>query len=741
MDLQTLLGRLNRLILIGCLALCVGVGTAGTAITAEIGLPTKVPPLTPIVGPIIRPIIPVVPIQPLCYSNLPDPQVSLIGTESYSVGGNDFVRYFLSVTNRDQFPDALFAAAPNLDPCGLNTNAARSWAWIVDQDDNYVYGFCALSSAEDLDGLWFAVPDGDLPPAGVRVLIWDRLCQNDPSAAWRSELVPIQPDKFADPPLGDLEVKSAYDPTPPVIDGNAAGGEWHGAGSLPLYDTNGLQRGWLYVKNDDTALYFLVDTTMDTQANPAANADYSGIAFDIGLDGFKSPYVDLKYGTATGTENLGIQYVVSEVGWTGVSPTALSEYMEGFGATPGAATNHKFYEYKIDYGEVDIDFEDVLADPAQPYHARINIKAVSSAPAFSIFYPSSQYGSWENPMIRVSLDIGSLAVPSNAPIIAGIGLVPRTFIDQSNGLATTGPGHQINVTDAPFGAHLRVIGNLDRLRNLGINYYTIWYCNMDLNNCGDLLSGSFDFTEWKFVEDARTNYYWDGMQNRYVLDSVSPQEIYNAGGIVVKAYPMPSAAKSWYFPNLLFDWRTTSTVPVNSGKYKVYLFGFTGPSLGSFVLTPVNESTLVVRIDNTRPAMAINAISYKGSEVNACAMVQLDNATDSLSFNVSAYDPDGFMRNFILQGFYGDNQSVTCAAQTYAGYLGAGGTGPEWKGAFPNAVFTCNGNTGPGSNEWATCGYTFRISGRDRAINGYGRIHWSAARKTITILRPGFSMP
>lgn len=674
-----------------------------------------------------------------CDIALPDPVVSLVGTENYTVGGNDFVRYLLAVDNRDQYPDALFAPDSNLPPCGANANSSRTWCVIFDQDNNYIYGFCALASAEDLDGLWFSVPDGDSPPAGVYVVLWDRLCEENWQNGYKSSLIQIDTALFAPPPTADLEIQSKWAGTPPIIDGAASAGEWDDAGSLPLYDSNGLQRGTLFVKNDNTALYLLLDMTGDTLSGPDPDDDYSGIAFDIDLDSFKAPYVDLKYATAAGTENLGIQMAVTEEGWTGVTPTLQSLYQEGYGTSASSGDFHKLFEYKLVFDEIDINFEDILADQEQLFHARINVKVVSEIPGFSVYYPSSQYGSWENPMIRISLDLGSLVVGPDAPIFAGIGLVPISFIDQINGLATTGSGHQINVTDAPFGKHLRVMGNLDKLRGLGIQYYAIAYCNMGLHGCGSLSSGAFDLDEWNFLADTRTNYYWNSTEGRYVLDSVSPGAIYDDGSLIIKAYPVPSAALNWYMPNLLFDWRTTGTVPVGSGLYKVHFFGFASDELSSYVSTPASENTMVVRIDNTYPVMTVNSISHKGTEIDACGMVQLDSIVDTLLVNVSAYDPDAHLYNFSLYALYGDNQSFTCHSENYASYLADGGTGPEWQGAFPSANYVCTGDAG---DHWETsCGYTFRVSGWDRAINGYGRIHYNAGHKTITVLMPGFTMP
>ena len=451
------------------------------------------------------------PVTPSCTETFPEPELFFTGKSERTVNGVDFIHYSLAINNKEEYPDYLFAASPGLPPCGLNTSASRTWALIYDENDDYLYGFCALSAADQLDGLWFAHKKTDPAPGMVNVVLQDRLCNK--------------------------EYKSA------------------------------------------------------------------------------------------------------------------------------------------------------------------------------------------------AIALGEIPVPIDAPVISGIGLVPRTFINQTNGLATTGSGHPINVLDAPFGKSLRFMGNLDRLRSLGVTQYVIAYCDMDKNACAGFPSPGFDLNEWKFVEDVRTNYFWNTTTGKYILHRESPTEIFNDGQVSIKTYPVPSSSLTWYFENLLFDWITHGTVKVPSGLHKVHLFGFSGPNIANFVNISPTESTLVVRIDNTPPIMAINSISYKGSEVSSCSIVTLDNAADSIEFNITATDPDGFLLNYVLKGEYGDNQTLGCVSENYADYLAGGGSGPQWDGASPSATESCDGFP-------VSCAYSYHISGWDRAINGYNRIHYVDYFKTLTIQLP-----
>ena len=105
----------------------------------------------------------------------PNPILYLTGTEYYSTGSGNFVRYRYDVFNKDQYPAAMFAPAPGLPPCGTNTNSSRSWVDFFNARTNQrIYGFCALSNPNQLGSIWFAMPEGTVPPSYVYIVIRDR---------------------------------------------------------------------------------------------------------------------------------------------------------------------------------------------------------------------------------------------------------------------------------------------------------------------------------------------------------------------------------------------------------------------------------------------------------------------------------------------------------------------------------------------------------------------------------------
>lgn len=105
---------------------------------------------------------------------LPNPVLVFQGAETYTASGGQFIRYKYFVFNSDVYPDALFAAAPTLPPCGANTNSARTWVDLFTSTGKRLYGFCALRKADDLNTIWFGLPVDEIPPSYIYIEINDR---------------------------------------------------------------------------------------------------------------------------------------------------------------------------------------------------------------------------------------------------------------------------------------------------------------------------------------------------------------------------------------------------------------------------------------------------------------------------------------------------------------------------------------------------------------------------------------
>jgi hypothetical protein len=104
----------------------------------------------------------------------PNPILYFTGQEPYTTGGKNFIRYQYDVLNKDDYPAEMFAAAPALPPCGLNTKASRTWVDFYDSRGKRLYGFCALGKPGDLGGIWFALEEDEIPPSYVYIEMTDR---------------------------------------------------------------------------------------------------------------------------------------------------------------------------------------------------------------------------------------------------------------------------------------------------------------------------------------------------------------------------------------------------------------------------------------------------------------------------------------------------------------------------------------------------------------------------------------
>ena len=105
---------------------------------------------------------------------LPNPVLYFIGQEPVTVRGKALIRYSFNVANFDAYPNELFAAAPELPPCGTNTKSARTWVDIFDQSGKRLNGFCALGKGSDLNGVWFVLDEGVIPPSWIYIELNDR---------------------------------------------------------------------------------------------------------------------------------------------------------------------------------------------------------------------------------------------------------------------------------------------------------------------------------------------------------------------------------------------------------------------------------------------------------------------------------------------------------------------------------------------------------------------------------------
>jgi hypothetical protein len=107
-------------------------------------------------------------------ARLPNPVTYFVGQEFFTASGKQFIRYNFMVENFNAYPNEMFAAAPDLPPCGNNTKSARTWVDIYDQSGKRLNGFCALGKPADLNQIWFALAPDVIPPSWVYIELTDR---------------------------------------------------------------------------------------------------------------------------------------------------------------------------------------------------------------------------------------------------------------------------------------------------------------------------------------------------------------------------------------------------------------------------------------------------------------------------------------------------------------------------------------------------------------------------------------
>jgi hypothetical protein len=105
---------------------------------------------------------------------LPNPVLFLTEIENYETGGKQWTRYSYSVDNRTDYPNVMFAAAPELPPCGANTKSSRTWVDVYDQSGKRLNGFCAFGKSDDLNKIWFALERDVVPPSWIYIELNDR---------------------------------------------------------------------------------------------------------------------------------------------------------------------------------------------------------------------------------------------------------------------------------------------------------------------------------------------------------------------------------------------------------------------------------------------------------------------------------------------------------------------------------------------------------------------------------------
>jgi hypothetical protein len=105
---------------------------------------------------------------------IPNPVLVFVGAEVYQANGKSWTRYHFNVDNQSVYPNDLFAASPDLPPCGKNAKASRTWVDLYTQGGKRLDGFCAFSNHKDLNSIVFALESSEVPPSWIYIEMVDR---------------------------------------------------------------------------------------------------------------------------------------------------------------------------------------------------------------------------------------------------------------------------------------------------------------------------------------------------------------------------------------------------------------------------------------------------------------------------------------------------------------------------------------------------------------------------------------
>jgi hypothetical protein len=466
---------------------------------------------------------------------------------------------------------------------------------------------------------------------------------------------------------------------------------WADAGTMPI------QGGVLYVKNDAQFLYVALDMVEDTSNDPTATlGDYFWFTFDRDRNGAIGANFDVNYGLYPGfSDKMGRQYYLGGGTWTGlVNEVSQSACKVAFEASPNSGAAHKIWKMRFLITDLNVAFVPWLL----PY-TRFGIKVHSHNPSFDYETPAGFYYNFTNLHYLVFSRQPVINPALLGPVIGSVGLIPTTKIDGTTGKATTDPGYFIYTQDAAFGSTLNLIANrvtLQGLYNAGARKCRVF--QREGTSGAFLPLRSFWF-----------NYLWNG--TTYVQEAFAPD--------ANDMYTVLNPALDYSIDDLLIQFDSNTLL---KGIHQFQIQFFTAAN----VFIPSTAQTVTLFIDNFAPAVKINAIRHGGRNVDACDMVNLTDAKDGLTFDITANDPEGNMQAYSFSANWRNGQSESIVSDSYTPAKGV-----NWGGVV-NLVT-------PSSGEWIpdeTCAYSFSLQAWSRSTNGYNYIGYNSVSKFVTIIMP-----
>jgi parallel beta-helix repeat protein len=329
------------------------------------------------------------------------------------------------------------------------------------------------------------------------------------------------------------------------------------------------------------------------------------------------------------------------------------------------------------------------------------------------------------------LDSGVSSHPGTGFIFTGIGNVPITEIDDNPASSTHGllqvsdavaaSFHIPKYVDSPFGGVLWLHGLFGALDE--VEYYQI-------------VAAPYGTSATETLTDPlyKTNFTInpDG--------SVTSTRVH-MGPMTVGGVPnvyLLNKSGYWTFTDLRHIWNTTGL----NGKYSVAYKAYHQPIVGGgLVEVPLLRNELdhfTIEINNTPVQIRIEDIAYADhTPILECEKIVLPHNADSrLIFTISAWHPEGYLRYYLLNCFWGNGNFGGQFA--YDQYLGAHDAAPPlWQGVQNHELPPLppmDGNWNP--VPWHSCAYRFHMEGSTRVTDGYSYLYWSTDEIYQTVVYP-----
>jgi len=288
------------------------------------------------------------------------------------------------------------------------------------------------------------------------------------------------------------------------------------------------------------------------------------------------------------------------------------------------------------------------------------------------------------------------------PTIYRLGHVPSTNVNSVTGLATTDPGYFFQVKNAPFGGSVQMFFNFQKMRSLNAAYYKV------------SVDGTPQFASW-------SNYKW--IAGSFELRAVAPDGL--------GRYAVPTLAEFWAYQDLGFVLDTTKLTNNALHTLSVTLYKSNGAAITiPFLLRSMESVTFLV--DNIPPHVYINSIQqFPGTPIAECGL--LTTGSSKLIFNVTAYDPLGYLNSWSLSDQYGHGHSAGIESDVYdPTHAGS----PQWFGVQYHTVsFDLCSTT-------VQCAHEFYLDATSRAIDGYNHIFYRSDFETLAVyLNPVSACP